>query len=571
MSAMATSPMESKIPRATGTSARPNLPAKRLAERMRDESKLIDAKHRIYHLPVIQKKTLKGDAKIARCYIGKRPSGKPPLEKVLMVVGATGAGKSTLINGIVNYLFGVRWEDDFRFKLIVEQPGTQAVSVTQWITAYTIYHQEGSPVPYTFTIIDTPGFGDTGGLERDKKITAQIKEFFSTPVGVGGIDQLDGIGFVTQAALARLTHTQRYIFDSILATFGKDIGSNIFMMVTFADGKKPPVVDAIKAAEIPYRKYFKFNNSALFPEITCDDQDEEEGGFDEMFWKMGTNSFATFFKNFQLVESRSLTLTREVLEERHRLETTVNGLQPQITAGLSKIEELQQEERVLKEHEKDILTNKDFTYPVKVTKQKKIDLSSGHYVTNCLTCNHTCHPSCAYADDRDKYKCSAMDGGGYNAKCTVCPGRCGWQRHVNNPYRFEFYDDTETRTSEELKQRYLQAMKGKSKVEGMIGNLKSHLDHVDRLVKAMIHQVHTSLERLDQIALKPNPLSEVEYIDLMIESEKQELKPGWSQRVQYLQGARKQAEITKGIRNTPGHVAETKGMWDTIKGWWNKP
>ena len=81
---------------------------------------------------------------------------------------------------------------------------------------------------------------------------------------VCGIDHLDGIGFVTQASLARLTPVQKYMFDSILAMFGKDMASNIFMMVTFADGNKPLVLDVIKAAAIPFQKSFKFNNSAVY-------------------------------------------------------------------------------------------------------------------------------------------------------------------------------------------------------------------------------------------------------------------------------------------------------------------
>ena len=53
--------------------------------------------------------------------IGK--SSKKP-EKVLMVLGATGAGKSTMINGMANYVMGVEFEDSFHFKVVTDEgPG----------------------------------------------------------------------------------------------------------------------------------------------------------------------------------------------------------------------------------------------------------------------------------------------------------------------------------------------------------------------------------------------------------------------------------------------------------------
>ena len=76
-------------------------------------------------------------------------------------------------------------------------------------------------------IINTPGFGDTEGLKNDELITEQIKEFFSLKAEYR-IDHLDGIGFVTQSSLVCLTHTQQYIFDSILAIFGSDVAKYIF-------------------------------------------------------------------------------------------------------------------------------------------------------------------------------------------------------------------------------------------------------------------------------------------------------------------------------------------------------
>lgn len=35
-----------------------------------------------------------------------------------MLVGATGSGKSTLVDGIVNYVMGVSFDDPYRFTLI---------------------------------------------------------------------------------------------------------------------------------------------------------------------------------------------------------------------------------------------------------------------------------------------------------------------------------------------------------------------------------------------------------------------------------------------------------------------
>lgn len=72
-------------------------------------------------------------------------------------------------------------------------------------------------------------------------------------------------------------------------------------MITFSDGSKPPVVNAIKAADVLYKKYFKFNNSAIYQQsasiaqaTTNDSSDEEEGGIDRMFWDVGMKNFSNF-------------------------------------------------------------------------------------------------------------------------------------------------------------------------------------------------------------------------------------------------------------------------------------
>ncbi|CAF3803842.1 unnamed protein product, partial [Adineta steineri] len=458
------------------------------------------------------------------------------------------------------YFYGTQWKDNFRLKLITEEDEgvngvaqSQTKSQTKFITAYTVQYQPGCPVPYTLTIIDTPGFGDVQGIKRDGEITQQIREFFMMK-GPHGIDHLDAIGFVVQSSLSRLTPTQKYIFDSILSIFGNDIASNMFSLITFADGQPPPVLQAIKEAGVPSITHFKFNNSALYAMNQSndnDDDDEEEGNIDGMFWKIGVGSLKKFFTEFLKVKPVSLLLTKEVLTERQHLEAFVQGIQPQIKLGLHKLEVLRQETKILQDHVNDIEKNKSFTYTVEVPKQRQVNLPKGQFVTNCLRCNHTCHYPCTITKDTEKYLCAAMNNHTISATCTVCPDKCPWNSHYNNPYQFELYQEKETRTVEDMKKRYQQAAKdGKTKLN-IFEALKLDFQETQREVCRMIGRARRAIMRLEQIALKPNPLSTIQYIELIIETEKNEAKPGWQERISHLNEAKEKAKIIEKVKTTP--------------------
>nr|XP_023676740.1 uncharacterized protein LOC111848744 [Paramormyrops kingsleyae] len=481
--------------------------------------------------------------------------------RTIMVIGATGAGKSALINGMINYILGVKWEDNFRFKLIDEGTSkSQAESQTSHVTAYDINYQDGYTISYSITIIDTPGFGDTRGIERDRAITEQIRTFFTSN---NGISAIDAVCFVTQASLARLTHAQKYVFDSILSIFGKDIADNIRMLVTFADGQKPPVLEAINVSGVPCPRtekgipvHFKFNNSALFADNshsvyvkTSDDENEEDGddNFDKMFWRMGVKSMKKFFVALRSMETKSLRLTREVLKERKELETAVTGLQPQIRAGLAKLDEIKRTQQIIRKHEAEINTNKNFEFEVELTKPVQVSIEgSGQYITNCQQCHFTCHYPCYIPDDKDKAKCNAMDPQG---NCNVCPGKCIWNVHFNQKYKWEYKKMKEKRTSKELKANYEKASGAKLTAQEIIKKQQEEILRLQDEVLELMEEMQRCLGRLQQIALKPNPLSTPEYIDLLIESEKAEAKPGFLQRIQSLEAMREQAVIIQKVIN----------------------
>ena len=523
-----------------------------LAKEIKEKSVLVQSKdhhHQIYKVPMetVMYNNRQGIAKFS---FGKPIQRYQGNEKVLMIVGPTDVGKTTLIEGMLNYIFGVKWEDDFRFKLANKD------SHTEMISSYTIQPQEGSAVDFTLTIIDTPGFGDP---HKDKVITQQIEEFFSIK-GPHGIDHIDGIGFVVQANLPRLTITQNYICNSILSLFGRDVANNIYIMVTFADNHYPPVMDAIKQDKIPHTAFYTFNNSALL-------KSDPDKDLAKIFWQIGITSFEKFLVKLKHTKGVSLHLTKEVLKERQQLEYTIQNLQEKIDAGVSKLEELHQEKIILEKKEAEIMANRDFTYKVTISKSRKVNVRSGVYVTNCLTCNYTCHDNCCYSNDKDKHRCSAMDGGGENsAKCRVCPNKCFWRQHVNNPYYFEWYEETENRKLEDLEKKYHKAMEEKDRVKYMMKEIDRYLKEVEANIMDMINQIQKALAHLDGLALKPNPLTQIQHLDLLIESEKQQARAGYRQRIRFYEQAKQQAIIMEkaeyGLKDIRLHNAsEGKHPW----------
>lgn len=69
----------------------------------------------------------------------------------------------------------IKYNDNFRYKIINENFGrAQSHSQTKNVTNYNIKTPEGK----FYQIIDTPGFGDTVGIEEDEKITMKITDFF---------------------------------------------------------------------------------------------------------------------------------------------------------------------------------------------------------------------------------------------------------------------------------------------------------------------------------------------------------------------------------------------------------
>ena len=367
-----------------------------------------------------------------------------------MVVGQTGSGKTTLLNAFLNYLLGVRFEDDFRFKLIHEDFGiSMAESQTREVIIYNIRPLDKNIPP--IRVIDTPGFGDTGGLEKDRLISEFIAEKFRTE-----ISHINAICFVAQSTNAKLTVNQKYIFNSIMDLFSEDIKENFIAMLTFCNiiDENPVILEPLKKKGSGFdlvlpaiektQWYFLFDNLAIFKSK----ENKKLNNKIKYFYGFAMENFDEFMSKLLSLPKKTLTNTKRVLDDRRILEAKIKILEEIVKNCLNKIDDFIQTYNIINKYY-DELKNKNFIYKVKEIKSKQVPTDEykgggGGYFTTCLICSHTCHPGCYIKSNGNKRGCAAIDQS--TGKCKVCKGKCDWDMHENRDFIWQEYEEELTKT-----------------------------------------------------------------------------------------------------------------------------
>ena len=172
---------------------------------------------KIYHLPLHEESIAQG----VFCSEIFTPC-KMKDNKVIIMMGTLGSGKSTLINRLINYVFGINYNDPFRFQLIPETGISETKCQSTDIHIYNIDHET---LPYKLTIIDSPGINpDT----VDKLAIVKFKFLFESCK----VKAVNAVCIVEKYYTICLTETQ---IKTIATILGNDVRENIFIMLTFCE------------------------------------------------------------------------------------------------------------------------------------------------------------------------------------------------------------------------------------------------------------------------------------------------------------------------------------------------
>ena len=95
--------------------------------------------------------------------------------------------------------------------------------------------------------------------------------------------------------------------------------------------------------------------------------------------------------------------------------------------------------------------------------------------------------------------------------------------------------------------KYQEATGKKRRAQDMIKICTSEYEAAKQDTVTMIEEARRCLTTLNEIALKPNPLSTVDFINLMIEEEMLAKDIGWSKRIIELDAVREKAKLMQSV------------------------
>ncbi|XP_060726961.1 uncharacterized protein LOC132846301 isoform X1 [Tachysurus vachellii] len=476
---------------------------------------------------ILNTRTVIDDERLKKVAFGEKRKGKP--HKTMLIVGETGVGKSTLINAMVNYMLGVESKDRIWFE-VIETKEEQSDSQTHAVTVYDVFTEH---CPFSLTVIDTPGFGSTKGINEDLIVAEGLHELFKCK---DGVDELNVVCLVMKSSTNRLTERQHYVFNAVLSLFGNDVEKNIVLFVTHAPTKPTNAIKVIKQSKVPCALtakgepvHFMFNNGH------CEDFNNEEISDNyQASWNLLNTTMENFLSFLQELKPINLKITEAVLKKRKQLTSSIFGIKNKIIQAEQKQKELEQTKEALKEHEKKgDHHNWEYYVDEPYNAKESIEYSLWNMFTTkamcCRVCEANCHyPGCWWVSDLSK--CSMMSKG----MCTVC--ECPVSNHDKEGKIYVPKTRRVKKTKEDLKKKY-EIESGEIKT--LMSRIENDMRKMEKEKSRLVEECYECVVLMEEIALKSDSVFTLQHMDFLIEKVKE---TGNTARVQKLQEMKNKME-----------------------------
>lgn len=439
----------------------------------------------------------------------------PPGKTVALIVGETGAGKSSLINAMTCYFRGGTFdkpkiaiptafhpitEDDF--KHLGSEAGVTDLQKAQTQNATPYKFKDG--FGNSFTLVDTPGLGDTEGLEKDEaNIDVIIK-------GAEAQEDINALIFVLNGSVARLTSNIKWVFTKLKGTIPDNVLTNSIVVFTRVVNEKANLFKDVRSVFgfDPVAKFY-MDNSTFSLNPNTPDEDEDD-------YKLHTISFKKCMTNVKSITEKIASMKqvgvkefKQMRELRFIIKQSLHKAQTEMFELQKLQEQLELQQLQADRHKQGMQQHANFKQQKKVKKTEFIEADV--HSTICQACTHMCHKGCGLSEIAEKgsnafKNCAAFCNDDY---CRECPDHCKYTEHYHRKVDILQYDVTVEEELEDMKQKFLRAQNDALQADHDLSTLQGQRDMIKAMGKQIVDQLQKDCLQLKKICKGFNLAAEV--------------------------------------------------------------
>ncbi|KAI6172815.1 RNA polymerase II-associated factor 1-like protein [Aphelenchoides besseyi] len=232
-------------------------------------------------------------------YAGQEKDTYNRPSRTIVLVGPIGGGKSSLIDFLCNYFYGVEFDTKHRYKIADEifDQTTPEKAVTKYVF-------NGTNMPYRPVVIDTPGIGDPTGLKANRELASVVTDYFN----VAAKERIHAVGFVLPSFMGSVNDQIDSDIQLTLSLFPAWMHENIVPILTFSNESTTSNDDLLRHFGLANHAKFFVNTNSVFDSPS---EDHEEVRRQRALWELTTESVRGLL-NF-VGELRPQTIERKLL------------------------------------------------------------------------------------------------------------------------------------------------------------------------------------------------------------------------------------------------------------------
>ena len=505
--------------------------------------------------------------------------GPIPEERMprLLILGKTGAGKSTMINALYNLAIGTQ-AGDFPKKFPIRTE-FQACNVPQYADrqvenlASTNESTTMDPTEYVaqgngfvLKMIDSPGAADTRGVDVDSLNSKNIAEF------VANSGSFNAICIVLKNTDNRLTAEELYLLEQIKSIIPRSAYNRIFFLISNATIEGTNLESFIRGVGLPTDNMFYFENLAMTQagHIDFNSPANAAAGANR---RNGPNRIASMVRQswadsqaeFEELKNRVINLGPYSSDEMRRIGQIKGQAIEKISAAHNRMSSLEGQEARLEDARRALQVatterSHAFTNDARVRAEANVALAekqaadaldsyeyysltepdhTPHHNTICLNCHQVCHEHCQLDDKGEEYYdhlsgCHCITDG----LCTKGSCKCSYTNHRHRHKKFvtvqkqrpnatnigrKNYNASSNRSQSSHDNLNAKAADENAKAV-LVNHCNAALENLQQEIEQLKNDIATLYVELGQVSMGSIDFHIGEYYDVLIRREPDNLK-----------------------------------------------